>query len=164
MIKIYKVGDYLVYKRDVCKVESIKEHGFKDLTYYVLEPINNSSLKIEIPTNTNNIRDLITKKELEKVINQIPNIDIIKNDNKLIENEYRNLINSGSYLDLIKIIKTTYLRNKKREDSKKKISDKDKLYFDKAEKYLYSEFSIALGKTYEETKEYVVNKVKLIDN
>lgn len=81
-----------------------------------------------------------------------------------MESEYKKLISSGNYLDLIKIIKTTYIRNKNRKDAKKKISDKDKYYFDLAEKYLYSEFSIVLNKTIEETKDYVVSKVNEIKN
>lgn len=33
-------------------------------------------------------------------------------------------------------------------------------YFNLAEKYLYQEFQVALGKNYDETKEYVINNVK----
>lgn len=162
---MYKIGDHLVYKRDVCKVVDIIEHGFKDLSYYVLMPINDISLKIQIPTTINKeyVRDLITKEKVEEIIKIIPTIDIINVDTKLIENEYKRLLDSGEYIDLIKIIKTTYLRNQERVDSKKKISDKDKKYFEKAEKYLYSEFSVVLNKTYDETKEYVINKVEEIN-
>lgn len=159
---MYNIGDFVVYKRDTCKVVDIKEKYYKELDYYVLEPINDVSLKVQIPVNNKFIRDIITKKELENILNNIPKVDIIKTDNKLIENEYKKLINFGDYNDLIKIIKTTYLRNKDREDEKRKISDKDKFYFDKAEKYLYTEFSIALNMTYDETKEYIVDKVKKI--
>ena len=66
---------------------------------------------------------------------------------------------SGTHEDLIKIIKTTYLRNEKRINDNKKISEIDDTYFKKAEKYLYNEFSVVLNKTFEETKEYVNNKV-----
>ena len=45
------------------------------------------------------------------------------------------------YEDLIKIIKTTYLRNKERIDNNKKIGGTDDEYFKQAEKYLYNEFS-----------------------
>ena len=162
---MYKAGDYLVYKRDVCKVMDIIEYGFKDLSYYVLMPLNDKSLKLQIPITIDKkyIRDIISKEKLEEVINLIPTVDVINADNKLAENEYKKLLHSDSYLDLIKIIKTTYLRNKERVDNKKKVSDKDKYYFEKAERYLYSEFSIVLNKSYEETKDYVVNKVKDIN-
>lgn len=92
----------------------------------------------------------------------MPTVDTINVDSKLAESEYKKLLDSDSYLDLIKIIKTTYLRNKERVDNKKKVSDKDKHYFEKAERYLYSEFSIVLGKTFDETREYVISKVEEI--
>lgn len=161
---MYNIGDYLVYKRDVCKVINIIEHGFKDLSYYVLAPINDESLKIQIPTTIDKkyVRDIISKEKLDEIINLIPTVDIVNVDSKLAESEYKKLLDSDSYLDLIKIIKTTYLRNKERVDNKKKVSDKDKHYFEKAERYLYSEFSIALEKTFDETKEYVISKVEEI--
>ena len=46
---------------------------------------------------------------------------------------------------------------------KKKRSEKDTTYFNHAEKYLYTEFSVVLGKSYEDTKEYVISKVKEIN-
>lgn len=156
---MYKIGDFVVYKRDVCKIVEIKEAYFKGLDYFVLLPLNDKTLKIQVPTNNKLLRDVISKEKVIEIINNIPSIELIKTDNKLIENEYKRLLNSDKYEDLIKIIKTTYLRNKEREDSKKKISDKDKFYFEKAERLLYSEFSIALNITYDETKEYVANKV-----
>lgn len=78
----------------------------------------------------------------------------------MIENEYKKLMNSGTFEDLIKIIKTTYLWNKNRLESNRKISDKDEQCFQKAESYLYTEFSIILNKSYEEAKEYMFDRVK----
>ena len=67
------------------------------------------------------------------------------------------------YEDLIKIIKTTYLRNKERIDNNKKIGGTDDEYFKQAEKYLYNEFSVALNMSYDDTKKYVIDKVKEIN-
>lgn len=78
----------------------------------------------------------------------------------MIENEYKRLIDSGNFEDLIKIIKTTYLRNKERIDNKKKMSDKDNIYFEKAERYLYNEIATVFNMSYEEAKNYVINTVK----
>ena len=76
-----------------------------------------------------------------------------------MENEYRSLLYTLKHEDLIKIIKTTYLRNKKRLESKRSVGEKDKEYFNKAEKVLYNELSVVLDKTYDETKKYVISKV-----
>lgn len=159
---MYKVNDYVIYKRDVCKVAEIKENYFNGVDYYTLIPIMDQSLKINVPKQSKLIRNLITKKEVEKIINNIPKINIIESTNKLIENDYKDLIINGNHEDLIRIIKTTYLRNKERLDNNKKIGDKDDNYFKLAEKYLYTEFMIVLGMDYDETKKYVVEKVNNI--
>jgi len=152
---MFNIGDFVVYKRDVCKVINIKNG------YYVLVPISDNSLKISIPMDNKLgfIRNLIHKDEVMEIIKKIPNIEIIETSDKLIENEYKLLLNSGTHEDLIKIIKTTYLRNKERIDNNKKIGDKDNNYFNLAEKYLYNEFSIILNMNYENTKNYVIDQV-----
>lgn len=158
---MYKENDYLVYGKDICQVEKIEEKKFNNEDYYLLRPVKNKSLKISAPISdkANKIRDLITKEEIEVLISKIPSIKTITTDDKFIESEYKKLLASGTHEDLIKIIKTTYLRNKSRLDNNKKIAEKDKTYFELAEEYLYNEFAIVLGKSYEETKEYIINEV-----
>ena len=155
---MYQKNDLIVYKKDVCKIIDIKE--IDNYKYLFLVPINDTSLKIQVPINNRDIRKLISKEEVNKIINKMPSIEIIKNNNRLLENEYRNLLKEGSYESLIKIIKTTYLRNKERIDNNKKKQEKDDYYFNLAEKYLYTEFSFALGMNFNDTKNYVIKKVK----
>ena len=157
---MYNVGDYVVYKRDACVVKEINKKYYKDMDYYKLEPINDNSLKLDVPVNNKYIRNIISREELDNIIDNIPNIDVIKCSDKYIENDYKSLMHSGRHEDLIKIIKTTYLRNKERTDNKKKVTDKDIMYFKKAEEYLYTEVSIVLGVSYEEAKMYVIDKVE----
>lgn len=157
---MFKVGEYVIYKHDLCKVKDIKEKYFNNTDYYILESNNDSSLTISVPSNNILLRPLITKEEIDKLIARIPNIDIINNNSRMIENEYKKLLDSCSYDDLISIIKTTYLRNKERLDNNKKIAEKDNYYFEKAELILYSEFSMVLGLSFEETKKYVTDKIK----
>ena len=128
---MYNINDFVVYKKDVCKIKNITTKN--NTEYYVMEPIDDNSLKIQIPINADNIflRNLKTKNEIESLIKNIPNISIIENGDKMIENEYKKLLDTGTFEDLIKIIKTTYLRNKERMDNKKKMSDKDSIYFEK---------------------------------
>ena len=134
------------------------------MDYYCLSPISDKSLKIEVPTTNKKIREIISKERLQEIINSIPNIDLISSDEKNIEPEYKTLMNTGKHEDLIRIIKTTYLRNKDRLNHNKKIGDKDNNYFELAERYLYNEFSIVLGMDYEDTKQYVIDKVSEIDS
>lgn len=163
---MFKVGDYLVYRRDVCKIEKISEKKYNNEDYYVLVPLADDSLKINVPISnkSGNLRGLLSIEEVNTIIDKIPDISTIKANDKLLEHEYKNLMNSCNHEDLIKIIKTTYLRNKKRADNNLKAGAKDITYFKQAEEYLYNEFSIVLGMSIDKTKDYIINKVEALIN
>lgn len=162
---MFKKGDYVVYKRDVVEIVGTKINGLNHQEYYVLVPVNDESLKIDVPVDNRlgHIRSLITKSEITNLIKRIPEIPLIETNNKLIENDYKILMNDASHESLIKIIKTTYLRNKERLDNNKKVGDKDNHYFNLAEKYLYTEIAYSLNISYDEAREYILREVtKLI--
>jgi len=162
---MFKKGDYVIYKRDVVKIADIKINGLNQQEYYVLIPVNDESLKIDVPIDNRlgYLRSLITKSAVKNLIKKIPEIPLIETNNKLIENDYKMLMSDGSHESLIKIIKTTYLRNKERLDNNKKVSDKDNYYFNLAEKYLYNEIAYTLGISYDDVREYILKEViKLI--
>ena len=161
---MYKIGDYVVYKRDVCKVVDYKKNHIRNMDYYYLVPVFDKTLKIDIPVDNDNLGDVLYALEVDNIIDNIINIDIIDILDKMLEGEYKRLLHEGGYEGLIKIIKTTYLRNNDRINNKRKISEKDNEYFKLAERYLYSEFSVALGISYDEAKEYVINKVREMEN
>lgn len=46
---MYKIGEYVVYRHDVCIIKEIKENKLIDNTYYVMTPVDDDSLIIEIP-------------------------------------------------------------------------------------------------------------------
>lgn len=156
---MYKVNDYVVYKKDVCKITNIKEK--KGELYYNLVPVSDSSLKIDLPVNNEQvfIRSLINKNEVDKIIKQMPEIEVLTSTNNMLENNYKELLRDGSFQSLVKIIKTAYLRNKEREENNKKKSDRDEYYLGLAEKYLYTEFSIVLGLSLDETRDYIIAKI-----
>ena len=159
---MYKENDYLFYKKDVCKVREVRKNKMNGKDYYILIPINDESLIIEAPADNRMgfIRDVISKNEADNLIKKIPEIETLENiDDKYIEKTYKELLYNGNLEDLIKKIKTTYLRNDARIKSNKKISDKDRTYFEKAEEYLYNELSISLGMGFEDTKNYIIDKV-----
>lgn len=155
---MYKINDKVVYKGDVCIVKDIKEKYFKNIDYYVLSPINDFSLTINAPTDSKDIRTIISKEKALELIDKIPSIKLIDIDNeKYIEKEYKDMLSEQTYDGLIKIIKTAYLRNETRINNNKKISEKDDTYFKVAEQKLYDELSIALNIKPEEVKKTIIN-------
>ena len=155
---MYKIGDYVVYNKDVCVVNDMVLKDNKK--YYLLLPVEDPSLKMQVLVDNENIRGLITMNELNDLINNIPNIETITCDEKMLEYEYKQLLSNGSKEDIIKVIKTTYLRNKDRILNKKKINLKDSEYLEKAEKLLYTEIGIVLNLTFEEVKKFIIKKVE----
>ena len=161
---MYKKGQYIVYRHDVCLIKDIKENKVKKATYYVMSPLDDDSLTIDFPMEDkmNLLRNVIPTNEAKELIKKIPEISPLEDINeKNIESKYKEMLKTGSYEDLIKIIKTTYLRNEDRINNKKKISEKDDNFFKLAEKYLYNELSVSLNISVEEVKNYifeVVNK------
>lgn len=159
---MYKKNDYVIYRHDVCIIKDIKENKINGKVYYVMSPIEDNTLIIDIPIHNEKmfLRDIISKNKAEEIIKSIKSIQPLDNINdKYIEAQYKFLINTFKHEDLIKIIKTTYLRNAMRISNKKKISEKDNDYFVLAEKYLYNELSIALNKSVQEVKEDIYKEV-----
>ena len=160
---MFDIGEYVVSRRDVCKITEIKKQAYNDMDYYVLVPVSDPSMKMQVPTESNVIRELLTKEEVEEIIEGIPGIPLLEamyGNDKLIGVEYKNALQSGTHEDLVRIIKTTYLRNKERLDNNKKIGDKDDSFLKLAEQYLYNEFAIVLDMSYEEAKDYVIKRVE----
>ena len=131
---MFKENDYVVYKNDVCRIKKIKKKQYQGNDCYVLEPIDDDSLTIDVPIDNRygNIRNLVTKREVEELIKKIPLIPTLDCHERQLENQYRELLSSGDLIDLVRIIKTTYLRNKERIDNNKKNPDKDNQNFEKA--------------------------------
>lgn len=157
---MYQINDKIIYKRDICIIKEIKKNFYKETDYYCISPIIDPTLTINIPVDTPLIKDILTKKEALTIIESIPKVELIDSDDKLLENLYKELLSTDDELDLVKIIKTTYLRNKKRIDTGKKIRDKDDTYFKKAENYLYTSLSISLNMSYDECKNYIIDKLE----
>ena len=99
---MHKEGEVIVYKKDVCLIKEIKKNYYNNIDYYILEPINDKSLKISIPTNNKLIINLINKDKIKEIISKIPSVEIIDNNDKFLETKYKELLKSNNHLDLKK--------------------------------------------------------------
>ena len=159
---MFKVGEYIIYKRDLCKIMAIEKSPRTGEEYYSLSPIEDETLSIKVPVSNklNYLRYPISKEKAEELIAKIPSISPLQINDKLLENAYRELMKTNNHEDLIKIIKTTYLRNETRKNQGKKPGDKDQTFFKEAELYLYNELGYVLGKSYNECRNYIIEKVE----
>lgn len=160
---MYKKNDIVVYRRDVCRVTGKEKHDLTGEQCYVLAPYdtNDGSIRMLVPVSNKagHLRDLITTDEIKKLIKRFPDVEPLEDKPANMKSQYVTMLKGSSIEDLIRIMKTSYMRNKIRLDNHKKLAAIDGEYLDKAEGYLFKELSVTLGKSVEETKDYFMKEV-----
>ncbi|MDO4322125.1 MAG: CarD family transcriptional regulator [Lachnospiraceae bacterium] len=165
---MFEKGDYVIYgSTGICCVEGVTTINIagipKDRIYYILRPESRTESKIFIPVDNQKkiIRKVISKREAEELIEEIPEIDPmdIAND-KLREEKYKECIQSCDCRELIRIIKTIYLRDKKRMEQGKKATAVDERYLRLAEENLYTELSMLLGIPKNNMESYITSRIR----
>ena len=156
---MYKINDFLIYKREVCQVKSLTKINNQD--YYILENKADPSLKISVPLKeeTSLLRPLRTFKEITAALDNIDNIKPLNLTDRNLEEQYKSLLQGNTLEDLIVIIKTTYLRNEIRKSNKKHLGDKDTYYQELSENFLFNEVAYSMQISYDDAKELVLNKL-----
>ena len=107
------------------------------------------------------LRGIITKEEAEKLINEIPLIETLSIENeKFREDSYKKCIRTCECRDLLRIIKTIYIRKQTRLSHGKKTTATDERYLKMAEDHLYSEFSMLLDIPKDHMADYIKQRIK----
>lgn len=165
---MFEKGDYVIYgSTGICCVEGVTTVNIagipKERIYYILRPEGKAENKIFIPVDNQKrmLRKVISKREAEELIEEIPEIAPldIAND-KLREEKYKECIQSCDCRDLIRIIKTIYLRDKKRMEQGKKVTAVDERYLSLAEENLYTELSMLLGIPKNNMENYITSRIR----
>ena len=71
------IGDYVIYQEQVCQIKEQKMNEFTNLESFILVPVTDSSLKLNVPVNNPNIKNLMTKEEIKNLISLMPSIPLI---------------------------------------------------------------------------------------
>ena len=107
------------------------------------------------------LRGIITREEAERLIDEIPSIETLSIENeKFREDSYKKCIRTCECRDLLRIIKTIYVRKQaKYYLMAKKQPTTDERYLKLAEDHLYSEFSMLLDIPKEHMADYIEQRV-----
>ena len=90
--------DYIVYRKETCKIIE-KEDG-----YYRLVPVNDTSIKYKVPVDSNFLKKVITKEEIDYLVK---NGHLPQEEEKEITEENTEIIKKNK-------------KNSKKEDTKAK--------------------------------------------
>lgn len=164
---MFEIGDYVIYGNEgVCKIENIgpmKLTGaLRKKLYYTLVPLYTRDSKVYTPVDNEKIimRSILTKDEAIELIDNIEDIDILwVPEEKNRETIFKEALKTCECKELIKIIKTLYLKKENRLAEGKKITASDEKYLHLAEDKLYEELAISLDMKKENMVDYIAARV-----
>ncbi|MFJ8063620.1 CarD family transcriptional regulator [Psychrobacillus sp. NPDC096426] len=162
---MFKVGDTIIYSaHGLCEVDDIceKTYGDNTKTYYVLHPLQNSKLIINIPVDSHQVimQKVMEREEAEEILQSFlqPGIEWIENVRQRTK-QYNSLVNTGDRKKIAKVANT--LMRKKREaiSNKKKLYDYDRVLLANIQNIMFQELAVSLDTSYEEISKKVKRMV-----
>lgn len=164
---MYKIGEFIVYGNEgVCEVENISELNIpgtnKVNNYYTLKPMHGNGT-VFIPVNTSIfMRSLVTPKEIEEIIKDIPLVDEAEENLKnarALQEHYKKLLNTHNCVDTLTVMLS--LNNKKEDLIKngKKLGQIEEKFFRISKELIENEFAIVLGISKKETDIYIEENI-----
>ena len=165
---MYQVGDYVVKSNSgICRIEDIlpldEWDAEKEKLYYLLVPLADNKMKIYVPAKNENpdLRPALKEEEAWEIIHRVPDIEEanILNERQR-EKEYKDAVRSCDPEHLVSILKTMYVRKRKRNLQGKKCTAIDERYFKLAENTLYSELAFAIGRDKDEIYDIITETIR----
>lgn len=149
---MFQVNDTVIYgNHGVCKITDIGTLSIsmidKNKQYYTLQPVYQQTAVIYAPVENPKtlMRPVISKEDAEALIKEIPEIDSVWiASEKEREHQYKAALQTCDCRELVKIIKTLYMRKAARIQNGKKVTAVDEKYFRLAEARLYEELAYVL--------------------
>ena len=160
---MYSIGDKIMYSSfGICKVTAIEKRNLtgEEQEYYILKLINSDKNIFYVPTNNDTalskMHPICSKAEVDELISHMNSEGLIWIDNDIRrKEEYSHIIKDADKHEIIRLIKTLYLRRKELAESGKKLRSTDENYLNLAENMLFEEFAFALDIDRSEVVEYI---------
>lgn len=167
-VSMFEAGSYIIYgTKGVCKVVAIGNINVpgvdKRRLYYTLSPVGSQSGTIYTPVENPKVamRNIISKEEALSLIREIPSIEALKiPDDKEREQLLQNALLSCDCREAVRIIKTLYLKQRRRMAAGKNATAMDQRYLQYAQDQLYGELAIVLDIARDRVEEYIRDSIR----
>ncbi|MDW8799967.1 CarD family transcriptional regulator [Clostridium sp. A1-XYC3] len=164
---MFNIGDLVIYSgQGICCIDDICEKTYWDVTkdYYVLHPIENSKLTINIPVDNDKVvmLGLIDRNEAEEIINsfRLPGISWIEIYNQRTQ-KYLEIVKKGDRKEISKIINTLMREKYRAELRGAKFYKQDDALLEFTQNTLFKELAMSLNTTYEAIYEKVSSLIAI---
>ncbi|HWQ10829.1 MAG TPA: CarD family transcriptional regulator [Holophaga sp.] len=151
---MFNINDHVFYSSvGVCRISDIramKLGGAEEQKCYVLKLFKDPNSTIFVPTDNvellRNMRAIMTKDEIEALIQDMPSEDTIWiNNERERGTTFFEKARSCDSRELVKLVKTLYLERVNKKEKGKNLSTTDSRIMAIAEKLLYEEFAFVLN-------------------
>lgn len=163
-----EIGTTIVYGTQICKITDKKNQTFGKISreYYVLTPVFDSKNTIYVPVDNENLvakmKKILSAEEIYTLIDSIPSSENVWiEDDKERSHKYKEIIENGDRLEIIKVIKTLYEHKQDIEQKNRKLRSSDETILNRAEKVLYEEFALVLDIQKEEVVPFIARKIEI---
>ena len=165
---MYNRGEQVLYgSHGVCLINDIevKFVDRKEITYYVLEPLEQPGSRYYIPAHNKTavakLSRLLSSEELQAILVSVKNSDDgwILDEGKR-KQRYRELINSGDRAALLGMIHALYRHKQEQIEAGRKFHLCDENFLHDAEKLLREEFSLVLEIPKEQVGNYIAERLR----
>lgn len=165
---MFQVNDVVIYgHHGVCEITDIgtlkMPMADQAKLYYTLRPVYHKDSAVYAPVENRRIvmRPVITREEANELIDRIPQIETVWIANeKAREVQFKEALQTCDCEELVKIIKTLYMRKQQRIENGKKVTVVDEKYFRQAEEKLYEELAFVLGMEKSKISAYIAESMK----
>ena len=165
---MYKAGDTVMYGTfGICNIESIEKRDLtgKEKEYYVLRHVNSDKNIFYVPIDNESalskMRRICTKAEVDELISHMNSEQLIWIDNEIKrKEEYSRIIKDADKHEIIRLIKTLYLRRKELAESGRRLRSVDENFLDIAENMLFEEFAFVLDIDKSEVVGYIEKHIE----
>ena len=108
------------------------------------------------------MRRILSSAEIDALIRSMPDEELISTDGESERREkYTDILRSGDRRQLVRLIKTLYMRQAERKEQKKKPSAEDERFMRDAEKILYEEFAYVLHIQREQVLPFITRQIQV---
>ena len=162
----YKIGEHVSYcSGEICTIESVTKEcfdGVNELEYFKLVPINSGKSSYYVPCQNcgERIRKLMTKEEIYRLIDEIPNSSATWCDDKnKRKNMFHSVLKGNDHHEIISMMHTLYIQREQQRKNGKKLLASDEKAMSEAEHLLYQEFAFVLGIEENEVENFIENRL-----
>ena len=147
-----KIGDVVVYrKQGIYKIADIKEQhiGGIDKDYYVLLSVYDSNSSLYVPTDADNLselmEDVLSEDEVFRIIDKSKEnpVSWVENTSERAE-LFDNLLKSGDLVEILRVYRLFAERKALKTQRQIKNSARDEKTFAKAQKIIHEAFAYSL--------------------